>query len=734
MTLPTRYQARMRPMPEPIPLARDLVLIGGGHTHALVLRMWGMDPVPGVRLTVINPGPSVAYSGMLPGFVAGHYGRAALDIDLVRLCRHAGARLIAGRATAIDRAARRITAGDRPIRYDIASVDIGISSDMPALPGFAGHAVPAKPLDAFADRWAAFCADPPRNPRVTVIGAGVVGGELALAAAHRLGPDARVTLIDAGAPLALLGSGARSAMLAHLARARIGLIARTAVTHVIADGVHLADGRILPSDFTIGAAAATPGGWLAGTGLTLRDGFIAVGPTLRSSDPAIFAAGDIAHMTGSPRPKAGVFAVRQAPVLLRNLTVALTGQGGMRPYRPQRDYLKLVSTGHRNAVADKWGLRLDAPLLWRWKDRIDRRFTDRLNHLPAMPRAPLPGRIAAGAAEALGTGPLCGGCGAKVAPATLAAALAALPPPARADILSRPGDDAATLLVGDRMQVLTTDHLRSVTADPSRMARIAAVHALGDIWAMGAVPQAALSQIILPRASDAIQADMLDEILAAAARVFAAEGAAIVGGHTSIGDELTIGFALTGLLDRPAIGHSGARPGDALILTKPIGAGTILAAEMTGAARGADVIACLDAMELGSGAAAAILAPVARAMTDVTGFGLAGHLMNILGASGVSARLDLAALPLLPGALALAAAGHASTLAPANRAALAGRIDAPDTARAALLHDPQTAGGLLAAVPADRADALIAALRDVAPASAVIGRLRDGPPRIVAGA
>jgi selenide, water dikinase len=715
-----------------LPLTRDLVLIGGGHTHALILRMWGMNPVPGVRVTLINPGPYAAYSGMLPGFIAGHYDRDALNIDLVRLARHAGARLVMARATGIDRAARRIILSEGPsIAYDVASVDIGISSAMPAIPGFADHAVPAKPLDAFADHWAAFLGRNLPGPKITVIGAGIAGCELALAAAHRLGPAATVTLIEAAEPLALAGPGARQAILSHLARARIALIPNAAATHLTAEGAHLSDGRLIPADLTIGAAGTRPAGWLADTGLTLTEGFLTVSPTLQTSDPAIFACGDIAHMTGSPRPKAGVFAVRQAPVLLHNLTATLTGQGTLRPYRPQCDYLKLISTGDRNAIADKWGLRLDGALLWRWKDHIDRRFMGRLNDLPPMPTEPLPTRRALGVTEELHGGqPLCGGCGAKIGQSDLAAALSGLPPPQRPEILTGLGDDAAVLSIGGTRQVLTTDHLRAFTHDPVALTRIAAIHAMGDIWAMGATPQAALAQITLPRLSPRLSRETLREIMETAAATFRAEGADIVGGHTSVGDDLTVGFTVTGLLDRPAITHSGAQPGDVLILTKPLGTGVILAAEMVRLAVGADVAAAFASMSASSGPAAAILAQKATAMTDVTGFGLAGHLLNILTASGLSASLNLAALPVLPGADALAAKGIASTLAPANRASAAGRIDVPATPRAALLFDPQTAGGLLAAVPASQADAILERLRETAPRAAVIGHLSEGPPRI----
>ena len=146
-------------MLDPLPLVQDLVLIGGGHSHALVLRMFGMKPVAGVRLTVINPGPAAPYTGMLPGLIAGHYRRDEIMIDLARLARFAGARVIFDRATGIDRAAKVIHLQNRPpLRYDIASVDIGIGSDLPDLPGYAEHGAAAKPLGDYAARWEAFVA------------------------------------------------------------------------------------------------------------------------------------------------------------------------------------------------------------------------------------------------------------------------------------------------------------------------------------------------------------------------------------------------------------------------------------------------------------------------------------------------------------------------------------------------------------------------------------------------
>ncbi len=283
------------------------------------------------------------------------------------------------------------------------------------------------------------------------------------------------------------------------------------------------------------------------------------------------------------------------------------------------------------------------------------------------------------------------------------------------------------LAMGRTRQVISTDHLRGFAEDPALVARAAAVHALGDIWAMGARPQAALASVILPRMATPMQGVWLDEVMAAARAVLAAEGVEVVGGHSSMGTELTIGFTVTGLLDRAPVTLAGARPGDALILTKPIGSGVVLAAEMRMLATGAEVAETWAHLGASQGAASALLAPMAHAMTDVTGFGLAGHLGNICAASGVGAEVDLEEVPILPGALRLSGAGVRSTLWAQNKAALAGRVSVPETALGALVYDPQTAGGLLAAVPQDRAETLVADLRAADFDAAQIGVVTEGP-------
>ena len=586
-------------------------------------------------------------------------------------------------------------------------------------------------LDRLADGWAAFAQRAPDGAEIAVIGGGVAGAELALAARHRLDAvSARVTLIERGRALTALPGPAAQAMRAALTEAGVVLIEDTGVASVAKGQLNLEDGRIVPFDCAIGAAGARPHDWIAGIGLPTRDGYLEVDPYLRSvKDPAIYASGDCAHLAHAPRPKAGVFAVRAAPVLAYNIAADLTGQKRRR-FDPQGDYLKLISLGGKVAMGEKLGVRMRGPWVWRWKDRIDQTFMEQFRTLPDMPRPAPPKRAAKGVAEAM-AGPLpCGGCGAKLSADVLGETLASLPRGIRGDVRTGPGDDAAILEIGGTGQVITTDHLRGFTLDPALQARIAALHAMSDVWAMGAAPQAALAQITLPPMSDALQRRSLAEIMSAAAACFGAEGAEIVGGHSTQGAELQIGFTVTGLLDGPAIGTDGAQAGDALILTRPLGSGVILAGEMAARAPGPVVADAWALMARSQADAARVLAPRASAMTDVTGFGLAGHLWEICRRSGLGAELVLEAVPLMPGALALATDGIASTLAPGNRAALADCISASDAPRAALLFDPQTAGGFLAAIPEGSAAELCSELQALGHQAAVVGHLRNGAARI----
>ncbi|WP_412554641.1 selenide, water dikinase SelD [Shimia sp. MIT1388] len=716
-------------------LTRDLVLVGGGHAHALMLRMWGMTPVQGVQVTLINPGPTAPYSGMLPGHIAGHYARDDLEIDLVKLARFAGARVIFGAADGID-AARKVihVPGRGEIAYDVASLDVGLHARATHIPGFSEYGIGAKPLDVYADRWDAFLSEVRaghKSGTVAVIGGGVAGCELALAMAHRLrglGKTNCVTLIEANTKLANGTPGADRILRDEMLRLGVTVVSAVEVDAVTAEAVKLCGFSDVASEFTVGTAGGFAHDWLVTSDLP-KDaaGFVHVDERLLVSGyEDLFAVGDCAALMTSPRPKAGVFAVRAAPVLFHNFSAALTGSE-MKPFRPQADYLKLMSLGSQDAMAAKWGRCLVTPKaqLWRWKDHIDQSFMRKFLEYPAMKTATLDGPVAQGVQS---DQMLCGGCGAKVAPGQLDAALAEMPAVTRPDVLKGAGDDAAVLEIGGQQQVLSVDHLRGFVADHGLMGRIAAVHALGDVWAMGAKTQSALLSVTLPRMTRELQARAMRELLAGVGEVVRGAGAEIVGGHSTMGAELTIGLTVTGLLEGAAITLEGAEAGDALILTRPIGSGTLLAAEMQGKASGRDVAALYEILAQPQGDAAEILRG-AHAMTDVTGFGLAGHLMAMCRASGVAAEICLEDVPTYAGAEALTEAGHRSTIFEDNK--LAAPVFGPETAKMALLHDPQTSGGFLAAVAAEEVEHLREKLRAAGHNAAVIGQLTEGALGIV---
>ncbi len=316
----------------------------------------------------------------------------------------------------------------------------------------------------------------------------------------------------------------------------------------------------------------------------------------------------------------------------------------------------------------------------------------------------------------------------------LSRALGGLAPVPRDDVLiglHAPDDAAVVRVPPGKAMVHTVDFFRAFIDDPYVFGRVAANHALGDVFAMGAEPQSATAIVTVPPGLEAKTEETLFQMMTGAVDVLNAAGCALVGGHTGEGRELALGFAVNGLIDEDlhAITRkSGMRPGDLLVLTKPIGTGTLFAAHPRLATRGRWIDAALAAMQVSNQAGARILLEHgATACTDLTGFGLLGHLVEMTRPSGVDAELDLAALPVLDGAEETAAAGILSSLQPANvrlRRALRNQEAMREHPRYRLIFDPQTAGGLLASVPAARAAACLDALRAAGYAqAAVIGRV-----------
>jgi selenide,water dikinase len=535
----------------------------------------------------------------------------------------------------------------------------------------------------------------------------------------------RFTIVDSASQLLPALNASVRRKMARVARER-GIEIRLGVVaeRLGANALHLADGSRLAFDRAVLVTGAAPPAWLAGSGLALDDdGFVRIGPTLASpSHPHVFAAGDLASYDGRELPKSGVYAVRAGPWLADNLRRAATGRD-LRRWTPQRDTLALISTGDKYAIAARGAIAFEGAWTWRWKDWIDRRFMAKYNDLPDMEAAN--GSERPDAVDAM----RCGGCAAKIAQPVLRRALARLPAQTAEHLvqgLDAPDDAALIAPPAGKLLVQTVDYFRAFIDDPYLFGRIAANHCLGDVFAMGAEPHSALAMAMLPHGPAPKTEDDLANLLAGALATLTEAGAVLAGGHTGEGAELAFGLSLNGFANPDRIlRKSGLVAGDALILTKPLGTGILFAADMRHKAKGAHIDAALASMLRSTGPAARVLlGHEAHACTDVTGFGLAGHLGEMLRASGVDAVLDLDALPLLDGAAELLEGGIESTLAPDNTDA-ARPFTAPSGHPAwRLLFDPQTAGGLVAGVPADKARLCLAALHAGGDAAAVvIGRV-----------
>ena len=331
------------------------------------------------EIVLIEPNPALPYTGMVPGYVAGVYDRSEILIDFVSLCASAGATVKRARCVAIDVQSRRVRCEDgSTLGYDILSIDIGSTLDT-TVPGVIENAVCVRPLWRFVSEWSPAMVS---GQEVAIVGAGAAGIELALAVqAYGYAPGNAPNMTVVGdAPMIAPGLAARGrTRLAQACKARgIRLELGARVMRVTPASVQLDNGVAVAAQTVLWATGPAPHGWLRDTGLELDErGYLAVDQCLRvGGRPDVYAAGDVASIIGHARPKAGVYAVREAPVLAENLKRALRGQQPRR-YVPQRLALALIGTGDGRAVGTYGPLSVEGEWVWRWKDAIDRKFVQR---------------------------------------------------------------------------------------------------------------------------------------------------------------------------------------------------------------------------------------------------------------------------------------------------------------------------------------------------------------------
>ncbi len=695
------------------PIFQDLVFVGGGHTHALVLRKWAMNPLPGVRITLISPQAMTPYSGMLPGLIAGHYCFEQTHIDLVQLSLWAKIRFIQDKVTAIDIDKKMLTLARRPaIAFDVVSIDIGATPNN-SIPGAAEYSTAVKPISQFYSAWQGLKqkAIDKQIHSLAVVGGGAGGLEIMMSIADQIQPvhpTLKYHLITRSDDI-LPGYNRKlvQEVKQQVQKYKIQLHSATQVNRISQGQIHCQDQESIPADAIILCTQAKGSDWLKASKLKCDEaGFIKVRQTLQALGcDHVFAAGDIAQMVSHPRPKAGVYAVRQAPILFRNLRAILLKEP-LKEYIPQDGFLSLLALGEKKGTGSKSIFSFSGDWVWRWKDSIDRKFMDQFHDLPAMSMdtaMPSVNPSLIDPSESLNEhNPLkrCSGCGAKVGSNVLEKVVNEL----QGEGHYQPQD---AVRISNQAEIIyqSVDAIKSPIQDPFLFGQIAVSHALSDLYAMNLKPDSAQVLITLPHASQKVQARELKMLMQGVFKQLKALDCRFLGGHTSEAAELSVGLVVNGLAQKNTslFCKGGLKSGDKLVLSKPLGTGVIMAASMLDQCSGLVFNAALEFMLKANDLASRLLSTLnVSACTDITGFGLLGHLYEMCLASHCAASLKLDALPILPGAEALSLLNIKSSLYSQNQAALQSiqwTQAIEKHPRFALLFDPQTSGGLLAGIP-----------------------------------
>ena len=748
------------------PVQKDLILIGGGHSHALVLRKMGMNPWPAdVRITLVTNLADTPYSGMLPCHISGLYDFDTAHIDLRPLTRFANCRLIMDEMIGLDTQRQQVICRHHPpLAYDALSIDVGSTPAKSKVPGAAEYAIPAKPVPELLRAWDSYLfslkkeleADANKVATIGIVGGGVGGVEMAFAMQVRLQQlmqsigrnkqQIAVHIFQRSEHLAKGRNRLTQWMVERLCQEKkIVVHTGETVCEVGERTIRCESGLTVECDRTFWVTNASAPPWLKKTDLSLtKEGFLAIKDTLQTcSHQNIFAAGDVATMVNHPRPKAGVFAVRQGPPLYKNLKRYVLDQP-LKPFSPQQRYLNIIDTDTERSIAS-WGpFAIHAKWCRSWKDSIDRKFMSLFSTFPKMSegKSYLSPVISESRNSESKNPELknfepeqmhCAGCGSKVGSQVLTRALKRVRRetsdrhwPARDLIhtgLDQPDDAAIVGLPNGMLAVHTVDQFSALVDDPYIFGQICVNHCLSDLFAMGATSHSALAIATIPYGTNAKQEETLYQLLSGAMVSLAESKTFLIGGHTTEGAELSLGFACNGWIDPQKVWRkNNLKPGQSLILTKALGTGVLFAADRQLGAKGRWIQAAIASMLMSNQAAADCLKDYgAIACTDVTGFGLAGHLLEMLRKDNpaddnpASAALDFSQIPLLSGVEQVLESGFASSLYKRNRQNAAAAIQAHEAMMThpqfSILFDPQTSGGLLASLEPEAVEPCLAALR-----------------------
>ena len=719
----------------PMQIERHLILAGGGHSHALLLRRWAMQPRhrPQGLITLVSRYSTTLYSGMVPGLVSKKYNRNVLEVDLRELSAKAGVALIIEDIIGIDPIKKQLHLQNRlSLTYDYLSLNVGCITVMPKRKSESIE-LGIKPLEPALETLLERQNFSSSTSPVRLLGSGLGAIEMAFALRHRwpkcpIELHAYLQFIPRRLQLALV---ARGITLCHASKT----IQSKESPNTGSDHAHV---------LSLHCTGSQAPKWVADSGLPVdARGRVRTQATLEVIGySGHFAVGDCAVINDDPRPPSGVWAVRAAKPLARNLEAYSYNQP-LRQWRPQSRALQLLGSFQANQRPTAWALWGPwligpHPWLWKWKQHIDRQFMASFE-TATMERSK----------NDAGSGMLCRGCASKLAADPLKAALdqAGLKTLGSAPEDASPLPDAQNRYGRNILQ--SVDGFPALISDPWLNGRLTALHACSDLWACGANVDSAQTVVTLPLTNSTIQQELLGQTLAGVRSVFEQQSAQLIGGHTleartpsnaPISLDIQVILSVQGSLSGDLWSKTGMKTGDQLLLSRPLGTGVLFAGAMAAATAPRDLDLALAQMATSQHSLVGQLRALERAFpgqlhaaTDITGFGLLGHLGEMLGetprgAERLQVNLDGPSIPSLSGALSLLTAGHASSLAPANRHAWKLLDPQPNRYRSAevtlnmgsiqegskehralleLLVDPQTCGPMLISVAPPLAKALV---------------------------
>ena len=691
-----------------IPINNDLVLIGGGHSHIMLIMELSKKPIRGNRITLISNEIDTPYSGMIPGFIEGIYNWRETHIDLYKLCFKLDIRFIHSEVLEISAINKEIVLKNRPkIKFDVLSINTGIQSNNKTIKGALKYCIPVKPISKLSNN---FLTEIEKNNNIAFIGGGPASVELALGLQKRFKnnkSNLKISIITGkNGLLSSFPPKTKKVAKQTLQKSQINVIEKVEVIEVQKDKLILSNKTKLKIDKSVLSTNAMPPEWIKKSDLFLNsNNFIIVNDKFQTNYNYVFAAGDIVDFNNQNLGKSGVFAVKSGKPLARSIRKFIQKEVAV-PYKFNKSYLSIIGLANGLAIATKYNFTFTSRFCFLLKKFIDQKFVKKFNNLNQdnsytfINLFKIFDFITQKNHKNISAHPMqCRGCAAKV---DFNALKTTLPK----EIITTSEDAINVNNYPNLYQ--SVDMISSIVSDPYLLGKIAANHAISDIIAVNSKLISALMILQLPFSNSEINSRDLEQVTSGASDVFKLAGCSISGGHTMVGKDKdpVIGFSVVGEKKNVVNDkiRSNLKINDVLILTEKIGSGIIFSGINNDIIDSYYQIEVLNQMSQGNINFSKVSNKLKTLlMTDITGFGLANHLLNLIkrdiGKTGLTIYPDR--IPIFNGVREALSKNVRSSLFDKNfNTAQKDLIYNRETRLIdEILYDPQTVGGLAFIIP-----------------------------------